>query len=230
MAMSPNNHFPRAIPATSSRMPAAPAQPTAPKGRRPLPLYALSAVALVAISAAATAVFLNQTAPRPPQPEPAPAVSPAPGVAKAPPRVEPKPEPAAEQPAPKAPRPVKERLLEALGGMSAAQIYQGYLNIGLLADGVESEAYTKAEAEQMLATVGNLIDLLDRQLERVADVGLDPDDHKSLKRIQQLTVMLRRQASALRGYWSSGEAEQIARYHEARESTWNDLSDLLGLK
>src|SRR5262245_57768816 len=39
-----------------------------------------------------------------------------------------------------------ERMLETLGGLSAAHLYQSYLNIGLLADAVENETYTEAQA------------------------------------------------------------------------------------
>src|SRR5207248_1450013 len=113
---------------------------------------------------------------------------------------------------------------------SGAHVYQTYLNIGLLADGVESEAYTKAEAEQMLTTVGGMIEMVDRELDRLAELDLSEAEKAGIEVIQNLTVLLRRQGNALRAYWTTGEREQITRYQKAREMTWAELSELLGLE
>jgi hypothetical protein len=224
MRQTSNHSYPRGTPYRAPQQ----HPPTAePRGR--LLRSAAAAVALVVITAAATLLIVNFTAPRPaPLPaERSPVAENSKQAVKLP---DPPPRPAS-QPAPTArgKRSGQERFLEALGGMSAAHVYQSYLNIGLLADGVESEAYTKAEAEQMLATVAAMIDLVDRQLDKIGELDLEADDQHSVERIQELTVLLRRQASALRSYWASGDAEQIARYHEARETTWTTLGKLLGL-
>jgi hypothetical protein len=188
-------------------------------------LRLLAGAALVAVTAVTTAVVIRLTTPTPADAGRGPAAEdrqepPGAGDAKAP------------APAPKAAdgKAAKERFLKALGSLSAAHVYQSYLNVGLLADGVESGAYTKAEAEQMLTTVGNMIDMVDRQLDKIADAGLDADDRQGVKRIQDLTVLLRRQASALRAYWATGEAEQVTRYQQAREAAWTNLSETLGIE
>jgi hypothetical protein len=209
--------YPRGIPHQ------APARaPKADPPRRPFLPTALGALALVVVTAAGTVALLHLTSGRSQADR-----EPDERQAEVRPR-------AGKPPIPPAQvipltRTARERFLAALGMLSAAQIYQTYLNIGLLADGVESEAYTKAQAEEMLATVVGLLDQGDRQLDAVRQTDLDADDQQNVKRIQDLTVLLRRQASALRAYWATGDREQITRYHQARETTWKRLSDALGI-
>jgi hypothetical protein len=216
--MPENTHreYPRGIPY----------QPPARTGsegspRRPLHTF-LAAVALVAVTAAATVVLLNLTSGR----SNADRDSDEPGTGLR--RGEGKP-PAAPPKAIPLTKTARERFLSALGMLSAAHVYQTYLNIGLLADGVENEAYTKAQAEEMLATVVGLLDQADRQLDKVRQSDLDEDDQGNVQRIQDLTLLLRRQASSLRAYWATGDREQITRYHQARETTWKNLSEALGI-
>ncbi len=217
MGDTSKQHYPRGIPFRE-----APSPPPR-SGRGGLGVFpgALGGAALVLVTAAATVLVIHLTASRPQAIEEA--------------RQQTEPAPRPTKPVPTAPTVTasklgKERFLQALGGLSAAHVYQSYLNIGLLADGVESESYTKAEAEQMLATVSNMIDLADRQLDKIADADLDPDDRQGMKRIQELAVLLRRQASALRAYWATGGREQITRYHQTRETTWTSLSEVLGIE
>jgi len=209
-----NHSYLRGIP---YRPPAA-GSPPGPRGR--LLLLAAGALALVVATAGATVLLLNLFAPR----------------SQADPASE-KDRPAESRPlddkpskaAPPAPlgKAARERFLAALGSMSAAHVYQTYLNIGLLADGVESEAYTKAQAEEMLATVGAMIGMVDRQLDKIREMDLEGDDKDNIEEVQAIVELLRRQASALRAYWATGESEQAARYQKAREACWASISRLL---
>ncbi len=217
MSVNSYREYPRALP----HQPPAAAPRVGPPRRSLLPT-ALGALALVVVTAACTAALLHLTSGR--------------SQADREPD-EPRTELRARADKPPAPpaktapltKTARERFLSALGMLSAAQVYQTYLNIGLLADGVESEAYTKAQAEEMLATVVGLLDQGDRQLDAVRQTDLDADDRANVQRIQDLTALLRRQASALRAYWATGNREQITRYHQARETTWKSLSAALGI-
>ena len=71
--------------------------------------------------------------------------------------------------------------LEVLGGLSAAHLYQSYLTIGLLAEGVESKAYSLEEAKTTLKIVTNCMNLVDKKLAKVEAWSLDPDDQDSLQ-------------------------------------------------
>jgi hypothetical protein len=123
-----------------------------------------------------------------------------------------------------------ERMLETLGSLSAAHMYQTYLNIGLIADAVESETYSQQQANAMLSTVVGLMDSVDKQLDRLARVDLGAEDKQDVERIRSLALLLRYQVAALRAYWLSSEPEQAARYHQAREKSWTALSEALGLQ
>jgi hypothetical protein len=131
-------------------------------------------------------------------------------------------------PVPTAPVP-NERMLETLGGLSAAHLYQSYLNIGLLADAVDNKTYTQAQALEMLTTVVGLMDTVDKQLDRLARNDLSADDKRDVERIRSLSALLRVQVVALRLYWSTGSGQQAVRYHEARDKAWQGLSAVLGL-
>jgi hypothetical protein len=58
---------------------------------------------------------------------------------------------------------------------------------------------------------------------------LSEDDKRDVERIRALSALLRVQVLALRNYWSTGSAEQAARYQQAREKAWQGLSEVLGL-
>jgi hypothetical protein len=125
---------------------------------------------------------------------------------------------------------LKDRYLEALGGLSASHLYQSYLNIGLLADGVEKEVYSLEEAEKMLASVADLMKLVEIQLAKVRQSDLTSDDLASLQRIKAVMGLLRLQSETLQNYWATGENDEAAQYHQAREAAWKGLSKVLGLE
>jgi hypothetical protein len=123
----------------------------------------------------------------------------------------------------------REPLLETIGGLSTVHLYQTYLNIGLLADAVESETYTRSEAISVLLTVSELIGLVEKQLGKLPATGLSADDEAALEGVRLMTSLLRTQSNALLSFWASGDESHAARYHLAREQTWNALKEVLGL-
>lgn len=118
------------------------------------------------------------------------------------------------------------RLLEALGGLTAVNLYQTYLSIGLLADGTESDVYSTPEAKQLMTTLMSFVETMDRQLARVAEQDLKPEDKKLLDRARQIAALYRVQAKELTAYWDTGDKEHTARFHKAREDAWLGLKDL----
>ncbi len=124
----------------------------------------------------------------------------------------------------------KESFLEALGGLSAAHLYQSYLNIGLLADGVDAKAYTLDEAKGTLAAILNFMDLVEAKLTKLDRAALDADDQEALDRIKTATDLLRVQATALLAYWNAGTKEKADDYHQARKAASAGLNKVLGLE
>src|SRR5262249_15611171 len=97
----------------------------------------------------------------------------------------------------------QDRSLEAVGGLSAAHLDQTYLNIGLLADATEKDAYSDEDARKILTTITVWVDNIDQQLGRLSDAGIDPEDQKKIAQVRSLTGLLRTQAKELRAYWDT---------------------------
>jgi hypothetical protein len=130
----------------------------------------------------------------------------------------------------------RDRALEVVGGLTAGHLYQSYLNIGMLADAVENEVYTDAEAKRLLGTVTSLMDTVDLQLTRLNEALDDAEDRKRLTQVRQLTGLLRTQAKELRGYWDVPAKDMELRkqhelkFHKARDEAWTGIKELLGIK
>jgi hypothetical protein len=120
-----------------------------------------------------------------------------------------------------------ERFLETVGSLSAGHLYQSFLNIGLLADGVENETYTPEQAEKMLRTVLRLIDLQDHQLFMLKEAGLDAEDAQTADRIRSVADALRSLANTLQAYWETGDEADLQQYLAEREDVRAGLLDLL---
>jgi hypothetical protein len=141
----------------------------------------------------------------------------------------PPPRPALTPPTPVAEPPQNDTALEAMGGLSAANLYQSYLTIGLLADGVQNKAFTIAGATNTLKIVVSCLTLVEDNLTKLDHRNLDAEDVASLRQIKAVTALLRIQAQALETYWSTGKAEHGEAYQNARKATWTGLSKVLGV-
>ncbi len=136
--------------------------------------------------------------------------------------------PAAEASHPALPGEGRDDALEALGSLTAANLYQSYLNIGLLADARESDVYTAAEAEKLLDSVTRLLDSVDRQLERTVGGNLKSEDREAVQQTRRLGAQLRSQAGELRAYWRTGKKEHAEQFQQARRESWTEIRELMG--
>lgn len=135
----------------------------------------------------------------------------------------------AKKGAPKAAFPLAQHdlLLQTLAVLTVGQLYQSYLSIGLLADGKEGGAYQKTEAIQVLAEVTSTLTIVDRQLGKLLDMALEPEDRQDVRYIRQLNAQLQTQARELKAYWNNPDGEQQQKYQKAREAAWSAISRLL---
>jgi hypothetical protein len=125
---------------------------------------------------------------------------------------------------------VKDRSLETMGSLTAAHLYQGFLNIGLLADARESEVYTEAEAEKLLDSVTRMLDTVDRRLARMLDDSMNEEDKEAVEHARQLGGLLRTQARELRAYWQTGDKEHADKFQKARQKSWSGIQAVLGIE
>jgi hypothetical protein len=140
----------------------------------------------------------------------------------------PTPPPAGLQPGPGADAvPV---LTETVGLLSGLQLYQTYLNVGLLADARAEGVYEASELAQLLGSVVTPLEQVDKQLERVAALkGLGKDDAAAVARLRKILAHLQAQGKSLQSYWDTGVADHAKKYEAARQAAWKELDDLLGL-
>ena len=129
----------------------------------------------------------------------------------------------------------RDRTLYALGDLLGTHLYQSYLNIGFLHDIADEDVYTPAEARNLLITVLSLMDSVDKQLARLPEAALDPDNAKDLARFRQIMVQLRGQARELRALWDTPEADEAgrkerkARFQKIRVEAWEGIKELLDI-
>ncbi len=117
-----------------------------------------------------------------------------------------------------------------MGGLSATNLYQSHITIGLLADGVDTKAFTIEGAVGTLKIVASCLTLVDDKLASLEKLSLEADDRDSLKRIKAVTDLLRVQTQALEAYWASGKKEHAEAYQKVRKASWTGLSKVLGIE
>jgi hypothetical protein len=129
------------------------------------------------------------------------------------------------------PRPgVEAPLTAAVGALTAAHLYQTYMNLGLLADAVEKEVYTPATGRKLLEEVTTLTDAVEQQLARVPEEALTAEERRSLERVYRVLTLLRTQAKELRLYWDTEAEEHVVRFQKARAEAWAGIKLLLNFE
>jgi hypothetical protein len=143
---------------------------------------------------------------------------------------------AGDRPVAPAPRPAPagtddaQPLWKALGGLTRAHLYQNYLSIGLLADGVEEDLYPIEDAKSYLSTLTQFMDEVELEMSRLPDSGLRPEERLLLGKVREVLVLLRAQTRELRAYWDRGEKPSADRFHKAREESGAKLRELLRVR
>ena len=121
-------------------------------------------------------------------------------------------------------------LLETLGALAGAQLYQSYLNIGFIADGRAEGTYEEKDIQQILSSVLTLMEALDKKLDQVGKLDLSKDDREGIAEIRKLSGLLRLQADELQAFWKTGDKARADKYEKTRKEAWAGISKLLGLE
>lgn len=124
----------------------------------------------------------------------------------------------------------REQMLQAIGALSAAQLYQAYLNVCMLADGRAAGTYSAEESQAIMATVISVLATVDRQLIAIGKLDLDKADRAKLKEIRDIAALIHKQSLALQAYWKTGGQKEAAVYDKYHAEAWQKLSSLLGLQ
>ena len=138
----------------------------------------------------------------------------------------------AQPPAPAKAPPADDNavLTETVGLLAGLQLYQTYLNIGLLADARAEGLYEAPALTQLLGSVVTPLEKVEKQLEKVAKLKLSKEDEAAVARMQKIAGLLRQQGASLQSFWDTGGADHGKKYEEARQAAWKELSELLELE
>jgi hypothetical protein len=123
----------------------------------------------------------------------------------------------------------REHLLQTVGLLAASQVYQGYLNVGLVADGKANGNYPEKDARDIISSVVALMDACDKNLEKVGKMELSKNDQANLAKLRQLNQLVRQQATELQEFWKTGKKENSENYEKLRKEAWEGISKMLGL-
>jgi hypothetical protein len=118
-------------------------------------------------------------------------------------------------------------LLEAVGSLSAAHLYQTCLNVALLAECVEAKKLSLAQAKKELGLVVTFLDVVENKLTQLEKTKLEKGDEQSLKTIKATTELLRLQVQALAAYWENDTPEHAAAYQKANSAAWDTVTSVL---
>jgi len=121
-------------------------------------------------------------------------------------------------------------LTESLGLFASLQLYNTYLNIGILADAMTEGMYEARDVYQLLGSVVHPLDRVEKQLDKLAKLKLSKDDLDALAKMKKISTLLRQQGKELDLFWDKGKPENSKNYETARQAAWKELNALLELE
>jgi len=121
-------------------------------------------------------------------------------------------------------------LIESVGLFGGLQLYNTYLNIGLLADAMSLELYESGDVYQLLGSVILPVERVEIQLDKLKKIKLSDDDQKALAQMKKIASLLKTQGKELEAYWENGFSENAEKYEASRKAAYKELNDLLELE
>lgn len=119
--------------------------------------------------------------------------------------------------------------LETIGVLSSVAMYNSYLAIGAIADGLG----TTYEAESVIMLMNEQSSFLDNTVKQMnalqATDFLDDGDKAFVGKVSECVNYLKNQANAMAIYAKSNSQSDLDSYNFYRDRAWNMIEDLLGL-
>jgi hypothetical protein len=120
-------------------------------------------------------------------------------------------------------------LLQSVGALAATHLYQTYLNIGFIADAKADNNYDEKQAKELLASVLKMMDVVDKQLDKVEKLELAKEDRQALELLRKVQKKLKDQTDELQAFWKTGDKEHGEKYESIRKEAWESIRKLVGL-
>ena len=124
--------------------------------------------------------------------------------------------------------PPTDRLM-LIGGLSGAHLYTTYAYVGVLADGLAKDLYTVDQTKLLLNEVVTVSDNLVKNLTRVRDGGLSPEDAQSIDNMIEIYKLLQDEATAAIQYADTRSVTDAENFETARKTVWPKIATLLGI-
>jgi hypothetical protein len=124
------------------------------------------------------------------------------------------------------------KLLETLGGFSAAMLYNTYGLIGSISDGFTHDAYDAATVTDLMDAQKKVADNLVKMLEDLKNGGFlkDKKDQDFAVSVINILKGLKKQAQQLEDYTNNKSKQKQDAYEEQRKQNWSAISKLMGIE
>lgn len=125
----------------------------------------------------------------------------------------------------------KYTALETLGSTSAMLMYNTYFCIGSIADNYETNK-KKEDAITLLAEQVNGMKIIADNYDKLLNSGFltDESDQVFVTKVIRCANHLQMEASSMKSYVETGSKNDVQVYSTNRDSAWDLIADMLGLK
>jgi hypothetical protein len=119
--------------------------------------------------------------------------------------------------------------LEAIGALTAAQLYTTYLYIGVTGDAYAKGVYKSKQVRAMMNEVDQLLNNVASYLKKVGAQPITEADRGYLKGAMNALDLLRAQAKSLVRYAGTGAKPDATVFEDTRKAAYAEIAKLLGL-
>jgi hypothetical protein len=125
----------------------------------------------------------------------------------------------------------EDKLLGALGALSAGYMYNTYAAIGAICDGFIADTYSQDAADEMLDNQKKLSDNLAKQLTDLIEknVWLEKNDQDFMRASLLIIKGLKNQAQYFQDYMKNKSDQRKDKFEDQRKENWKQISKLMGL-
>jgi hypothetical protein len=120
--------------------------------------------------------------------------------------------------------------LYLIGAVGGSHVYTTYAYIGVLADSLSKELYTKEQVQELLNETIAMSESLLKQLRKVRAGGLSDTDAEAIDNMIEIYKLLQDEARAAGAFAASRTTEDAEKFDSARTTVWPRISALLGLE
>ncbi len=126
----------------------------------------------------------------------------------------------------------ERKLLESLGGFSAALLYNTYGLIGSISDGFTHDAYDALTVSDLMVAQRKVAGNLVKMLEEMMDGGFLKDKKDTGFATEEINILkgLQKQAQLLEDYTDNKNRKTQDAYEAQRKKNWSAISKLMGIE